>query len=183
MKSSGLKINNTIMKNKLYKVSTVFLFGSMLFTNVVCNKDEGPKLDTTKKIDKQSIKFVKQGEVYFQDANKKAIKGIDVEIAETDETRHTGLMFRDKMEETQGMLFVFPDEDFQSFYMKNTILPLDIIFINAKKQIVKIYKNTTPFSETSLPAGKPTMFVVEVNAGFTDKYNIKEGDFIDWRRQ
>lgn len=169
-----------------FNITQILFFSSLLLflsANVVCKKGDSPKIDTTKKNTNTTITFVKQGEVYFQDANKKAIKGIDVEIAETDETRHTGLMFRDKMEETQGMLFIFPDEDYQSFYMKNTILPLDIIFINAKKQIVKIYKNTTPFSETSLPAGKPTMYVVEVNAGFSDKYNIKEGDFIDWRRQ
>ncbi|MGA2669402.1 MAG: DUF192 domain-containing protein, partial [Ignavibacteria bacterium] len=59
---------------------------------------------------------------------------------------------------------------------------LDIIFINTKKQIVKIYKNTTPFSEQDLPSLKPIQLVVEVNAGFTDKYNIKEGYNIEWRR-
>lgn len=91
-------------------------------------------------------------------------------------------MFREKMEDGQGMLFIFPSEEPEGFYMKNTIIPLDIIFINSKKEIVKIYKNTTPFSEQDLPSLKPAVYVVEVNAGFTDKNNIKEGDFIDWRR-
>ncbi|RPI18351.1 MAG: DUF192 domain-containing protein [Ignavibacteriae bacterium] len=171
------------MKNNILKFSMVFLFGSLFFTNVVCKKEEPPKLDTTKKTDNPTINFVKQGEVYFQDKNKNLIRKVDVEIAESDETRHRGLMFRDKMNEEQGMLFIFPIEEEQGFYMKNTILPLDIIFINKNKQIIKIYKNTTPFSEKTLPSGKPTLYVVEVNAGYTDKYNIKEGDFIDWRKQ
>jgi len=155
----------------------------MFFTNLVCKKDTvSPPIDTTKKKETPSIPFVKHGDVYFQDKDKKLIKAIDAEIAETDEKRHMGLMFRDKMEETQGMLFIFPDEEKQGFYMKNTLIPLDIIFINAKKEIIKIYKNTTPLSEQDLPSLKPAMYVVEVNGGFTDKFNIKEGDFIDWRR-
>ncbi len=86
------------------------------------------------------------------------------------------------MQEDQSMLFIFPSEEYQSFYMKNTIIPLDIIFINSKKQVVKIHRNTTPYSETSLPSLKPAMYVVEINAGVADKYKIKEGDYIEWRR-
>jgi uncharacterized membrane protein (UPF0127 family) len=160
-----------------------FLLAFLFFTNVVCKRDtDSPPIDTTKKKEAPSIPFVKQGEVYFQDKDKKLLKGIDVEIAETDETRHRGLMFRDKMEETQGMLFIFPDAEQQSFYMKNTLIPLDIIFISPKKEIIKIYKNTTPLSEKDLPSLKPSTYVVEVIGGFTDKFGIKEGDFIDWRR-
>ncbi|MGH2575768.1 MAG: DUF192 domain-containing protein, partial [Ignavibacteria bacterium] len=122
------------------------------------------------------------GEVYFQDKNKNLIIQIDVEIAETDEKRYRGLMYREKIEENQGMLFIFQDEEEQSFYMKNTIISLDIIFINSKKKIVKIHKNAIPLKTNSLPSGKPALYVVEVNAGFTDKYNIKEGDFIDWKK-
>ena len=158
------------------------LFSVLLFINVVCKKDNSiNKVDSTSN-KKYKIVFVKQGEVYFQDSSKKFIKEIDVEIADNEEKRHIGLMFRDKMEENQGMLFIFPTEEQQAFYMKNTIIPLDIIFINSKKQIVKIHKYTTPYSEKDLLSGKPVLYVVEVNAGFTDKYNIKEGDYIDWRR-
>lgn len=158
------------------------LFSILLFVNVVCKKENSVnRVDSTSN-KKYKILFVKQGEVYFQDSSKKFIKEVDVEIADNEDKRHIGLMFRDKMEENQGMLFIFPTEEQQAFYMKNTIIPLDIIFINAKKQIVKIHKYTTPYSEKDLLSGKPVLYVVEVNAGFTDKYNIKEGDFIDWRR-
>jgi uncharacterized membrane protein (UPF0127 family) len=154
-----------------------------VFTNSDCGKEQKQNLvvDTTKK-KLQEIPFVRQGEVYFQDKNKKLIKQIDVEIADTDEKRHRGLMFRTKMDSSQGMLFIFPEEDEQAFYMKNTIISLDIIFINSKKQIVKIYKNTKPFDLTDLPSKRPILYVVEVNAGFTEKHGIKEGDYIDFRR-
>ncbi len=164
------------------KIAVLLLSGLFLFTNVVCKKDnELNKIDSSSK-KQYKIQFVKQGEVYFQDKNKNVIKAIDVELAETPDKRHTGLMYRDNMEESQGMLFIFDKEEPQGFYMKNTIMPLDIIFINGKKEIVKIYKHTTPYSEEDLPSLKPILYVVEVKAGFTDKYNIKEGDFIDWRR-
>lgn len=176
-----MKIN--IRKYSLIKVLTYTFLSLILFTNVVCKKDtDDIRIDTTKKQELPKINFVKQGEVYFQDSVKKLIKGIDVEIAETDETRHLGLMFRDKMEENQGMLFIFDKEEPQGFYMRNTLIPLDIIFINSKKKIVKIHKNAKPLDETDLPSMKPTLYVVEVNGGFTDKFKIKEGDYIDWRK-
>lgn len=148
-----------------------------------CQKQaEDIKIDTSDQKNSEKIKFTKMGEVYFQDSSKSLKKKIDVEIAETDETRQRGLMFRESMKEDQGMLFIFPVDEPQGFYMRNTIIPLDIIFIDSKKKIVKIHKNTTPFSEKTLPSMKPAIYVVEVNAGFTDKFGVKEGDHIDYRR-
>lgn len=148
-----------------------------------CQKQpEDIKIDTSDQKDTKLTAFKKQGEVYFQDSLKTLVKKIDVEIADNDDARHLGLMYREGMKEDQGMLFIFPKEEEQSFYMKNTVLPLDIIFVNARKQIVKIHKQTTPFSEKSLPSDKPSLYVIEVNSGFTDKFRIKEGSLIDWRR-
>jgi uncharacterized membrane protein (UPF0127 family) len=89
-------------------------------------------------------------------------------------------MNRESMEEKQGMLFIFPQERFQSFWMLNTLFSLDMLFINKEKEIVTIHKNTTPLSQQSYPSSKPALYVLEVNAGFTDKYNIKEGDKVFW---
>ncbi len=172
-------------KNKfpLKTIIAIFSLISVILVNFSCQKSpDYTKTDTTNQKDAEKIKFTKQGNVYFQDKNKNLVKQIDVEIADTDEKRHYGLMFREKMEENQGMLFIFDTEEPEGFYMKNTIISLDIVFINSKKQIVKIFPNTIPFSEQDLPSGKPAIYVVEVVAGFTNKYNIKEGDFIDWRR-
>ena len=66
--------------------------------------------------------------------------------------------------------------------MKNTLIPLDIMFINSKKQIVKIHRNAVPCYEKSLPSMNPSIYVVEVNGGFSDRNDIKEGMFVDWRR-
>lgn len=181
-----MSVSKRTKSMKKYKFFSFFPIAVLLlyvFTNSDCGKEQKQNyiVDTTKK-KPQEIQFVKQGEVYFQDKNKKLAKQIDVEIADTDDKRHRGLMYRTKMDSSQGMLFIFPEEEEQAFYMKNTIIPLDIIFINSKKQIVKIYKNTRPFDLTDLPSKKPILYVVEVNAGFTEQHGIKEGDYVDFRR-
>lgn len=129
-----------------------------------------------------SFKFVKQGELSFADENGIYKVGIDIEIADTDEKRTLGLMHRSSMEEKQGMLFIFPMEEFQSFWMKNTMISLDIIFVDSKGEIITIHENTETYSQKSYPSEKPSQYVVEVIAGFTAKYKIKKGDKIIWRR-
>lgn len=128
----------------------------------------------------QEPQFVKQGNLSFIRATGEPLASIDIEVADSPAKRSQGLMYRKSMEENHGMLFIFPMEEPQSFWMKNTIIPLDIIFVNSNKQIVKIHKNTTPFSERSMLSEKPAIYVVEVIAGYTDKFNIREGDRIDW---
>ena len=107
---------------------------------------------------------------------------MDIEIADNESTRELGLMGRPTMEEHQAMLFVFDEEFYASFWMKNTILPLDMIFADKTGRIMTIHKNTTPFSEQTYAATAPVMFVVETVAGFTDRYGIGVGDRIQWRR-
>jgi uncharacterized membrane protein (UPF0127 family) len=126
--------------------------------------------------------FQKQGLLIFSDAKDNTISKLDIEIADNEDKRNTGLMYRDKMDENQGMLFLFQVEEQQAFWMKNTILPLDIIFVNAKREVVSIQKNAEPYSEKSLPSFKPARYVVEVNAGYTDKYGIKEKTRIAWTK-
>ena len=125
-------------------------------------------------------KFKKEGELTFVDSVDNPIIKIDIEIADNDYERQLGLMNRQSMEEMQGMLFIFPQERYQSFWMLNTLFSLDIIFINSNKEIVTIHKNTTPLSEQSYPSSAPAIYVVEVNAGFCDNHNIKLGDKIFW---
>ena len=78
------------------------------------------------------------------------------------------------------MLFIFPDEDFRSFYMKNTKIPLDIIYIDADKTIVSIQKNAKPFDETSLPSDAPAKYVLEINGGLFDEWQLQIGDKITY---
>lgn len=127
-------------------------------------------------------KFVKEGEVKFlKAADKSLVKQIDVEVATGIEEQRQGLMFRSHMEENNGMLFVYPNQSRLTFWMKNTLIPLDIIFIDSKGIIDTIYRKTTPHSESSLPARRNVQFVVEVNGGFSDKFGIKEGDLIEYQ--
>ncbi len=77
-----------------------------------------------------------------------------------------------------GMLFIFPDEAPRSFWMKNTPLPLDIVFIGADRRIVSIAAGTKPYSTERIPSGAPAMFVLEVNAGFCERHGIEAGQSV-----
>jgi uncharacterized protein len=127
-------------------------------------------------------KFTKEGELTFQTEDGNFISSIDAEFADNEQEREQGLMYRTEMEENQGMLFIFPNQNKQSFWMKNTVLPLDIIFVNSNLEIVTIQKNAVPYSEQSLPSTAPAQYVVEVNAGYTEKYNVKVGDKVVFRK-
>jgi uncharacterized membrane protein (UPF0127 family) len=78
------------------------------------------------------------------------------------------------------MLFVFGVSEPLAFWMRNTIIPLDIFYADSAKQIVKIISHAKPYSEEQLFSVKPAMYVVEMNAGFAAKYGLREGDFIDF---
>jgi uncharacterized membrane protein (UPF0127 family) len=104
---------------------------------------------------------------------------VSVEIANTEEKRQFGLMYRQELPEFHGMLFLFPYEGKLSFWMKNTPLPLDILFINRARTIVGIAQNTIPFSENLLPSQQPAQFVLEVRGGFCQRYGIAIGDQIE----
>lgn len=131
---------------------------------------------------RSAVAFQKQGELRFLDKSDNLLYSADIEIADDEAKRAQGLMYRDSMAENEAMLFIFPDEAERSFWMKNCIISLDIIYVNAKNQIITIQKNTVPYSEDSVPSNGLARYVVEVNAGFSDRHNIKTGDHIDWRR-
>lgn len=126
--------------------------------------------------------FRKDGELTFLNSDKsETLQNIDIEIVRDDASIQQGLMYRKSMDENRGMLFVMPEMKTQSFWMKNTHIPLDIIFINHNKQIVTIRKNTTPFSEKNVVSTQNALYVLEVNAGYSDKFGIKKGDFVKWQ--
>lgn len=126
--------------------------------------------------------FVKGGEVTFlKKQGRQFIKSIDAEIANNGPKRMQGLMYRSHMDEDNGMLFIFEGPNHESFWMKNTIIPLDIMFIDSAGVIDTIYRKTTPYSEKSLPSRRRVQFVVEVNGGWSDKNGIKESDLIEFK--
>ena len=128
----------------------------------------------------KEINFSKEGELTLRKTNDSIFKTLDIEIARTDYETQTGLMYRKSMEEHQGMLFIFQEEQPRSFYMKNTEFSLDIIYINKKKKVVSIKKNTIPYDKNSLPSGKPVLYVLEIKAGLSDRWGIENGDSVRW---
>jgi len=100
----------------------------------------------------------------------------NVEVAKDTAARMQGLMFRTKMAADAGMLFDFPRDDYQAFWMKNTILPLDMIFIRADGTISSIATHTVPYSEQPVMSQEPIRAVLEINAGRSDALGIKAGE-------
>lgn len=127
-------------------------------------------------------KFKKQGELTLTKSNGSSIVTIDIEIADNDSKREVGMMDRTTMDEKQGMLFVFDEEYRGAFWMRNTILSLDIIFINQQGEIITIHKNTKPLSDDTYAPSGIAWYVLEVNAGFSETYGLKEGDRMSWKR-
>ncbi len=99
-----------------------------------------------------------------------------VEVASNDIERGRGLMYRTEMAEDAGMLFVFEGEGDRYFWMKDTPLSLDIIFLSADGTIVRVADNTTPFSEKIIPSRAPAKYVLEVLAGTSKRLGFAEGD-------
>jgi hypothetical protein len=168
------QIKKTIEKKYLWVAGIILVVIIMLFVFPGILKEE--------KSNEVYYMFQKEGELTVSDSlNNQKVK-IDIEIADTDYERQLGLMKRVSMEQNQGMLFLFPDEAQQSFWMRNTLISLDMIFINSEKEIVTIHKRTKMLSEQSYPSTAPARYVLEVISGFTDKYDIQVGSKIGWIR-
>ena len=107
---------------------------------------------------------------------------LDIEIADTDSLRERGMMQRTSFPSDTGMLFLFDQETVQQFWMGNTPLSLDLVFIAADSQIVDVAKYATPYSDDPIISRVPAQFVLEVPAGFVDSRGLVEGDRVRWAR-
>ncbi len=126
--------------------------------------------------------FRKDGVLIVSDANGIEKCRFDIEIADTPAKTQQGLMFRETMEDDQAMLFIFPFLDHHSFWMKDTYLPLDMIFIDNNQVVVDVYYGAVPFSEENIIPRELSLLVLEVKAGVVQRNNIGIGDRIEWRR-
>lgn len=109
-------------------------------------------------------------------ATKSGVQVFAVEVATTEEEKRTGLMFRKELADGRGMLFDFSPEQEVSMWMKNTFIPLDMIFIRADGRILRIAENTVPQSTAIISSRGPAKGVLEVIAGTAKKYGISAGD-------
>lgn len=127
----------------------------------------------------ETIPFREDGRLTFLTGGE-PLTEIAIEVADTDSAITRGLMQRDRLPEASGMLFVFPDVAPRSFWMANTPVGLDILFIGPDSQIVSIAKYTKPFSSESIRSGAPARWVLEVPAGYTDTWGIVASDRVRW---
>ncbi len=149
----------------------------LMITAMGCSKSENPPVVAT------DIEFKPEGILDFFHADSTVVARIAIEIAESSAEQAQGLMYRRSMPDRAGMLFVSEGASMKSFWMKNTSLSLDILFVDSGGAIVNIVKRTTPFSEAVILSTEPAQYVVEVHAGFTDTYHITETDHISWERR
>jgi hypothetical protein len=108
-------------------------------------------------------------------------KCFNVKIAQTDPERARGLMFEKNLPENEGLLFILDNRENSSFWMKNMLIPLDIIWIDENNSIASINKNNPPCNETctSIIYEKKAKYALEINAGVSDKYNFSVGDAVE----
>jgi len=165
----NLSINKTILKLKNFVNSNLYIIIfvtitlvaatvlGILFSNNYLSININPEISSTGKIVK----------INFE----------SIELANTERERQAGLMNRQDLCDTCGMLFVFEESSYRSFWMENTYLPLDIIFIDDSGKVINISYDATPLdSEKRYKSDKPAKYVLEVNGGFSKKYDLKAGD-------
>jgi uncharacterized membrane protein (UPF0127 family) len=103
---------------------------------------------------------------------------LNVEIADSAEKRAIGLMHRENLPYNSGMWFIYETPRTVAFWMRNTLIPLDMIFVDELGKVQKIHKNARPMDETPIPGGDNIQFVLEVNAGLSERYGLGAGDYI-----
>jgi uncharacterized membrane protein (UPF0127 family) len=153
------------------KILVVLNVISVLFS---CQTDKNRETDLT-----QAFSFRKDTLLKFvKDMDTLPIT-FEIELAQSDYQKETGLMHRKQMKIDQGMLFIYEDQrKRQTFYMKNTFIPLDLIYLNSEMEIVDFNLKTKPLSEDYISSGIPSMYVLEVNAGLVERLQLEKGNFV-----
>jgi len=126
-------------------------------------------------------RFHPEGKLTISAPDSSTATNLIIEIADDSIEQTRGLMDRDSLLANQGMLFIFEDVAPRQFWMKNTYIPLDILFIDAEGFIRHIVKNAKPLDETPLPSVEPAKYVLEVMGGFSDQHKITPGYKISWK--
>lgn len=148
-------------------ISAIILFAS-------CGESNEPS--QTQERESRELEFVTT--VSFGEMETEPVSTIRAALADDDMSRSEGLMDVHTLPSDAGMLFIFDGDEPRSFWMANTPLSLDIIFANSDFEIVRIHRNTPPYSHESIESELPAKYVVEVNAGYTMQHDIREGMMI-----
>ncbi|MDH3796102.1 MAG: DUF192 domain-containing protein [Flavobacteriaceae bacterium] len=127
------------------------------------------------------VSFTKEGELsIYKGETDSLITRLDIEIASTSYETQTGLMYRNGMKDNQAMLFIFEEPAYHSFYMKNTRFSIDIIFIDDQLRIASFKERAKPMDENGLSSEVPVQYVLEVNAGLAETWQLEIGDRISY---
>lgn len=167
---------------------------SLVIGGLISCKSENEKPAQTESVNEQvEIPFNNEGELSFLNGENVTVKTIQIEIADTPNERARGLMDRSKMEDGNGMLFIFDDDEVRphTFYMKNTRIPLDIMYFSPDSVLINIARNAQPGADSERSQGGTveaakgdSKFVVEVNGGLADQWGLKEGETkIQWTKK
>lgn len=143
-----------------------------------CSKDESAAPSA-----QRDIPFTPEGVLDIYRADSTLIQRFVVELAESDEEQAQGLMYRRSLPERGGMLFVDTSETMQSFWMRNTPLPLDILFVRENGRLVNIVERTTPYSDENINSTAPAQYVLELRAGTASRLGIDSTAYILWQRR
>lgn len=167
-------MNQKIFPEKKIKLNHIIILLALICFSVVsaCKSSDNKKGTSS---NDQGPTFNYSHPLSFLSGKDSVITKVKVAIADTPEKRDAGLMNVRDLPEYDGMLFIFKKPQPLSFWMANTPLPLDIIFIDKDYKIVRIYHSTTPYSKNELSSGSPAQYVVELNGGFCINHDVTEG--------
>lgn len=130
----------------------------------------------------ESLDAAFEQDVLIVVANEHACLRFDVYLALSFAQQRRGLMFVRDLPERTGMLFVYDDEQIRSMWMKNTYIPLDIVFARADGTVINVARDTEPRSERSIVSAAPARYVLELNSGVSEKLAIGSGSRLLWSR-
>lgn len=156
----------------MYRYS-LFLIILVLFACSSPEKQETEEVQSDRELDFTA-------DVRFLRTDLTQISEIKAAVADTDELRSEGLMDVHSLPEDAGMVFTFDNNRARSFWMANTPLSLDILFVNSDMEIVRIHRDTKPYSQESIESERPAKYVIEVNAGYTIQHDITEGHLVEF---
>ena len=122
--------------------------------------------------------FLKKEKIVIENKLSKNKDFFLVELAKNEYERKKGLQCKKYLKKNEGMLFIWSDEDYRSFWMKNTVIPLDLIFINSSLEVIEVYFDAKPFSEKLIRSKKKAKFVLELNVGVFKQLGFNVGDRI-----
>ncbi|MEQ9104346.1 MAG: DUF192 domain-containing protein [Rhodothermales bacterium] len=157
-------------------------FLNILFAAALVTSGCGGKADEASDVNRE-IPFTPEGVLDIWRADSSLVTRLVIELAESDQEQAQGLMYRRSLPERGGMLFVSPEPSMRSFWMRNTPLPLDIIFLDDSLRVVNIVKRTTPYSEEHILSTAPAQYVLEVRAGMSDRWGVDSTAYVTWERR